>query len=91
MHHKPLVAHGLKPQLQTLDNKASKALKSFIKSEGIEYQLVPPHVHHRNAANCAIGTWKNHFIASLCSTDKLFPTNLWDHLLFQVDPTLNLL
>jgi hypothetical protein len=31
----------------------------------IKYQLVPPHIHRRNAAERAIRTFKNHFIAGL--------------------------
>jgi hypothetical protein len=57
----------------------------------MEYQLVPPHVHWANAAERAIRTFKNHFIAGLSSTDKLFPLNLWDQLLPQAEITLNLL
>jgi hypothetical protein len=48
-------------------------------------------VHRANAAERAIRTFKNHFIAGLCSTDKLFPLNLWDQLLPQAEITLNLL
>jgi hypothetical protein len=48
-------------------------------------------VHRRNAAERAIQTFKNHFIAGLCSTDKDFPLHLWDCLLPQALLTLNLL
>jgi hypothetical protein len=34
---------------------------------------------------------QNHFIARLCSTDKLFSLNLWDQLLLQAEISLNLL
>jgi len=57
----------------------------------VDFQLVPPHVHHRNATDHAIQMFKNHFIASLCSTNKNFPLHLWDHLLPQAELTLNLL
>ena len=60
-------------------------------SEGIDYQLVPPGVHRRNAAERAIRTFKNHFIAGLCSTDKNFPLHLWDQLVPQAELTLNML
>ena len=79
--HKLLTARGLKPQLQRLDNEASEALKEFMTEEHIDFQLAPPKVHRRNAAERAIRTFKNHFNASLCSTDKKFPLKLWDHLL----------
>ena len=70
---------------------ASQSLKQFMTSEGIDYQLVPPGVHRRNAAERAIRTFKNHFIAGLCSTDKNFPLHLWDQLVPQAELTLNML
>jgi hypothetical protein len=55
-----------------LDNKASAILQEFMSNQQINFQLVPPHIHCRNAAERAIHTWKNHFIASLCSTNQAF-------------------
>jgi hypothetical protein len=89
--HQHLVERGFKPQLQKLDNEASKALKRSIRDKGIDYQLVPPHAHRRNAAERAIRTFKNHFIACLGTTDKNFPLHLWDRILPQAITTLNLL
>jgi hypothetical protein len=89
--HRLLTNAGLRPLLQRLDNECSQPLKDFMKQEGVDYQLVPPHVHRRNAAERAIRTFKNHFIAALCSTDKEFPLHLWDRLLPQALLTLNLL
>jgi len=41
--------------LQILDNEASKQYKQTITSEwGVKFQLVPPHIHRRNAAERAI-------------------------------------
>jgi hypothetical protein len=40
--HARLVAAGLRPQLQRLDNECSTALKQFLHAEHIDYQLVPP-------------------------------------------------
>lgn len=40
--HARLVAAGLRPQLQRLDNECSEALKSFLRNETIDFQLVPP-------------------------------------------------
>ena len=38
-----------------LDNEASVEYKRIIKNEwGVEYQLVPPHIHRRNASAFAI-------------------------------------
>lgn len=89
--HRLLCLAGLRPQLQRLDNECSLALKDFMREEKVDYQLVPPHVHRRNAAERAIRTFKNHFIAGLCSTDKNFPLHLWDRLLPQAILSLNLL
>jgi Reverse transcriptase (RNA-dependent DNA polymerase) len=89
--HARLCAAGLRPQLQRLDNECSTLLKQFMTAEGVDYQLVPPGVHRRNAAERAIRTFKNHFIAGLCSLDKDFPLHLWDRLLPQALLTLNLL
>jgi hypothetical protein len=58
---------------------------------GLDYQLVPPHVHRRNAAERAIQTFKNHLLAFLATCDPDFPVSEWDRLLFQAELTLNLL
>jgi hypothetical protein len=67
------------------------ALKNYLTKQGITYQLAPPHIHLRNNAERAIKTFKNHFIAGLCSVDPNFPLKLWDKLLPQATITLNLL
>jgi hypothetical protein len=65
--HQELTVKGFKPKLQTLDNKASTALKNFFTEHDISYQLLPPHCHRRNAAERAIRTFKEHFVAGLSS------------------------
>jgi hypothetical protein len=89
--HQELTVKGFKPKLQTLDNEASAALKNFFTVNNIAYQLVPPHCHRRNVAECAIRTFKEHFVAGLSSVDPSFPMHLWDRLLPQAEITLNLL
>jgi hypothetical protein len=89
--HQVLVSHGLRPKLQRLDNECSTLLKKFMTEEQVDFQLVPPHLHRRNAAERAIRTWKNHFIAGLCTVDPNFPLTLWDSLIPQASLTLNLL
>jgi hypothetical protein len=89
--HQELTVKGLKPKLQTLDNEASAALKNFLTANDVEYQLVTPHCHRRNAAERAIRTFKEHFVAGLSSVDPTFPFHLWDRLLPQAEITLNLL
>jgi hypothetical protein len=86
-----LIIHCFKPHLQRLDNEASLALRNYLTNQGINYQLAPPHIHWRNNAERAIQTFKNHFIAGLCSVDPTFPLKLWDKLLPQATITLNLL
>jgi hypothetical protein len=52
--HQELTAKGFRPKLQTLDNEASDALKNFFTTNDMEFQMVPPHCHRRNAAERAI-------------------------------------
>ena len=82
---------GFKPMLHILDNEASAAFKTFLAQQKVDFQLVPPQNHRRNAAERAIQTFKNHFIAGLASTHREFPMHLWDCLLPQAIITLNLL
>jgi hypothetical protein len=81
--HQELTVKGFKPKLQTLDNEASTALKNFFTINGISRKLVSPHSHRRNAAERAIQTFKEHFVAGLYSFDPEFPLHLWDILLQQ--------
>jgi hypothetical protein len=74
-----------------LDNEASAALKSFFTKNDVEYQLVPPHCHRRNATERAICTLKENFVAGLASVDPDFPLHLWGSLLPQAEMTLKLL
>jgi hypothetical protein len=87
---KLLQSRGLHPKLQFLDNEASEILIDFIQAKGIDHQLAPPHMHHQNAAEHAISTYKDHFIASLSSTDPAYPLDLRDKLIHQSVITLNL-
>jgi hypothetical protein len=89
--HQELTVKGFKPKLQTLDNEVSAALKNFFTANDVDYQLVPPHCHRRNAAERAIRTFKEHFVAGISSIDPTFPLHLWDRLLPQAEITLNLL
>jgi hypothetical protein len=89
--HQELTVKGFKPKLQTIENEALAALKIFFTVNDVEYQLVPPHCHRRNAAECAIRTFKEHFVAGLSSVDPTFPLHLWNRLLPQAEITLNLL
>jgi hypothetical protein len=89
--HQELTVKGFKPKLQTLDNEASAALKNFFTVNDIAYQLVPHHCHRRNAAERAIRTFKEHFVAGFSSVDPSFQLHLWGRLLPQAEIKLNLL
>jgi hypothetical protein len=87
-----LAARGLSVDLQILDNKASLAYKEAITFKWkATFQLVPPDMHHRNRAEQAIRTFKDHFLAILSGVDAACPPHLWDLLLPQAELTLNLL
>jgi hypothetical protein len=89
--HQELTVKIFKPKLQTLDNEASAALNNFFTANDVDYQLVPPHCHVVNAAERAIRTFKEHFVAGISLLDPTFPLHLWDRLLLQAEITLNLL
>jgi hypothetical protein len=89
--HQELTAKGFKPKLQTLENEASAAFKNFFTTNDVEYQLVPPNFHRRNAAERAIHTFKEHIFAGLASVDPYFQLHLWDRTLPQAEVTLSLL
>jgi hypothetical protein len=76
-------------KLQTLDNEVLTELKNFFTVNDVEYQLVPPNCHQRNAAERAIQTFKQHFVAGLSSVEPTFILHLWDRLLSQAKITLN--
>ena len=74
-----LSKRGFRPKLQRLDDEVSRELKEFMEEKDVDFQLTPTHSHRRNAAERAIRTFKNHFIAILCGTDPDFPLILWDN------------
>ena len=72
------VQRDFKPNLYILDNEISGELKAALAKNKIDYQLTPPYIHRRNAAERAIRTFKNHFLAGLASCDPKFPVAEWD-------------
>jgi hypothetical protein len=74
-----------------MDNQATKHIKKFLTKHECKLQLVEPHNHWINAAEQAIQTFKDAFIAVLATTDTEFPLQLWDRLTPQVRDTLNLM
>ena len=79
------------PTLHILDNEISATFQHAITTNRCSFQLVPPHVHRRNAAERAIRTFKDHFLAILAGISPTFPKDRWDLLLPQAELTLNLL
>jgi hypothetical protein len=74
-----------------IDNKCSAAVNKYIWSKTINIKLVSPHNHRVNVAECAIATFKEHFIIALTIVDMLCPLQLWDEFLPQVKLTLIML
>ncbi len=72
-----LAAKGYKPKVNIMDNQATKYIKTFLTEEECKLQLVEPHYHRINAAECAIQMFKDAFIAALATTDSDFPLQLW--------------
>ena len=86
------LSKGITPSYERLDNETSSALETYIKTTlNLKIQYVPPNDHRANKAERAIRTWKNHFIAILCTFDPDFPFEVWDLLIPQAELTLNLL
>ena len=80
-----------KSNLHILNNEASYSLKQSLLKNKTKHQLVPPHLHRRNAAKRAIDKFKAHFITCLCEAHPKYPTKEWDCFLPQATLTLNLL
>jgi hypothetical protein len=74
-----------------MDKKCSAAVKKYIRSKLMNIQHVPPHNHQVNAAERAIATYKELFIAALTTIDMLCPLQFWYEFLLQVKLTLNML
>jgi hypothetical protein len=86
-----LTQKGFKPKLNIMDNQATKHINKFLTKDDCKLQIVEPHNHRVNAAECAIQTFKAAFIAAFTTTDSNSPLQLWDRLTPQVKDTLNLL
>ena len=54
---------GVHPKIHIKDNACSSTVQSYLKNNNIKIQLVPPKLHHTNAAEKAIGIFKDHFIS----------------------------
>ena len=97
-HHKALSKvysflkdRGIHPKIHVMDNECSDLVKKILKYNHLTLQLVPPNVHRTNAAEKAIGTFKDHFITGLATVHPEFPLHLWCRLIPLAETTLNLL
>ena len=89
--HENLLTRWINPAYMILDNEAYPAFKRELKANNIDLQLSPPGMHFRNAAERAISTFKDHFIAGICSIYPYFSMQNWYRLVDQANITLNLL
>ena len=83
---------GRRPSFQRLDNEASVPLEAFALVNNIDIQDCPPYTHQSLKAERAIRTFKNHFIATLCTAPTAAPDfllTLWDDMLPQLEICLN--
>ena len=71
------VFRGIRLQPQCLDTEVSQALAHYLQDENVYFQLEPPSVHRINAADRAIQTFKNHFIAIIYGTYPNINLALW--------------
>ncbi len=71
-----LAAKGFKPKLNVMDNQATKHIKKLLTDNECKLQLIEPHNHRVNAAERAIQTFKDAFIAALATTNCNFPLQL---------------
>ena len=86
-----ITSRNHKVDIQVLDNEVNEAYKKAItETWKARYQLVPPHVHFRNASERAIRTFNAHFIFVLGGVDPRFPGYLWDTLFPQAKLLLNI-
>ncbi len=79
-----LRAKEFKPQLNIMDNQATKHIKKILTKNKCKPKVVELHNHHVNTAKRAIQTFKAAFIAAFASADSDFPLQLWDGLTPQV-------
>ena len=86
-----LESKGFKPKFHVTDNECSQRIKRYLQSQGATHQAVPADAHGANAAERAVQTFKNHFIAGLATVDPQCPIQLWDEFIEQAQNTLNML
>ena len=84
-------ARGVPPLIIRMDNECAKETKNWLASTPTQLELTPVSQHRTNKAERAIGTWKDHFIATLATVDPNCPLSLWEDFVEQAELTLNLM
>ena len=82
---------GVYPKIHIMDNECSSTVRSYLKCNNIELQLVPPNLHRTNASEKAIGILKDHFTSVLATVHPSFPLHLWCRIKPLAVTTLNLI
>ena len=80
---------GAPPLLIRMDNECAEVTKTWLVTTPIMLELTPVAQHRTNKAERAISTWKDHFIATLATTDPTCPLSLWEDFVEQAELTLN--
>ena len=80
---------GAAPLLVRMDNECAVGTKNWLATTSIKLELTPVAQHRTNKAERAISTWKDHFIATLATTDPNCPLSLWEDFVEQAELTLN--
>jgi hypothetical protein len=91
--HDFFTTRGIRIEFSRTDNESSQELEAWFATQSppIKWQYVPPHVHRGNRSEKEVGTVKNHFISIINTAHPSFPLSGWEHLVAQVEITLNLL
>jgi hypothetical protein len=79
---------GIEHTKAKMDNETSNLFRETVRRLNIKVEYVPPDNHRQSPIERDIRTFKDHFIASLCTTDPDFPLSEWDLLLPQAEMTL---
>ena len=82
---------GAPPLIIRMDNECAQDTKSWLETTPTRLELTPVAQHRTNKAERAIGTWKDHFIATLATLDPNCPLSLWEDFVEQAELTLNLM
>jgi hypothetical protein len=62
--YKMIESKGFVIRFNVMDNQASKVIKKILTPKQCDLILVEPNNHHINAAECAIQTFKDHFVSA---------------------------